>query len=447
MLNATGPARRCPRESVVAMFERRAAREPRRIALRQGGTERHLRRAARAEPTRSPRPCVAHGVEPGDRVAIAGRRSIARRHRHPRRRSRRGPPTCRSIPRSRRHGSTTCSRTPAPACCSSARACRLAPTRPGLAVLRVDDGASCARRVAAAGRIQVRTSTDLAYLMYTSGLDGAPEGRPHRSRRPRRLSVLGRATLRPRRPPHAMPLFTSLAFDLTVTSLFLPLITGGTLEIYPEPDGPVDSAVMDVAAANAVDFIKLTPSHLSLLRRIGLEGSRIRRMVVGGEDLEDIARRPRSTRSCTAQVEIHNEYGPTEAVVGCVAHRYDPQRGHGRQRADRRSSGPRPRRDPQRRAGRRCPRACQASSGCRASGSRAAITGCRTLTGRTFHAGSAAARRAPLPHRGPRADGGPGDARVSRPHRSPGEGLGLSASSRARSRPRCSRCRRSSSAP
>ncbi len=25
------------------------------------------------------------------------------------------------------------------------------------------------------------------------------------------------------------PLFTSLAFDLTVTSLFLPLITGGTL--------------------------------------------------------------------------------------------------------------------------------------------------------------------------------------------------------------------------
>jgi len=35
------------------------------------------------------------------------------------------------------------------------------------------------------------------------------------------------------------PLFTSLAFDLTVTSLFLPLTTGGTMEVYPEPDGPV----------------------------------------------------------------------------------------------------------------------------------------------------------------------------------------------------------------
>jgi acyl-CoA synthetase (AMP-forming)/AMP-acid ligase II/acyl carrier protein len=119
------------------------------------------------------------------------------------------------------------------------------------------------------------------------------------------------------------PLFTSLAVDLTLTSLFLPLITGGTLEIYPEPGGPVDTALMDVARADSVDFIKLTPSHLSLLGRIGLEGSRIRRMVVGGENLST-----RLAASISAQlhdqVEITNEYGPTEAVVGCVAHRFDP---------------------------------------------------------------------------------------------------------------------------
>ena len=42
---------------------------------------------------------------------------------------------------------------------------------------------------------------------------------------------------------------------------------------------------MDVAAADAVDVIKLTPSHLALLVRIGLEGSRIRRMILGGENL------------------------------------------------------------------------------------------------------------------------------------------------------------------
>ena len=82
---------------------------------------------------------------------------------------------------------------------------------------------------------------------------------------------------------------------------------------------------MDVVAANAVDFIKLTPSHLSLLRRIGLEGSRIRRMVVGGEDLKTPLAAAISAQ-LHDRVEIHNEYGPTEAVVGCVAHRYDPER-------------------------------------------------------------------------------------------------------------------------
>ena len=114
-----------------------------------------------------------------------------------------------------------------------------------------------------------------------------------------------------------------MSFDLTVTSLFLPLITGGTLEIYPQPDGPVDSTLLDVVRRNTVDFIKLTPSHLSLLRRTGLDGSRIRRMVVGGEDLKASLAAAVSSQ-LHDQVEIHNEYGPTEAVVGCVAHHFDP---------------------------------------------------------------------------------------------------------------------------
>ncbi len=80
---------------------------------------------------------------------------------------------------------------------------------------------------------------------------------------------------------------------------------------------------MDVVSANAADFVKLTPSHLSLLRRVGLEGSRIRRIVVGGEDFKTPLAAAIAAQ-LHGEVEIHNEYGPTEAVVGCVAHRYDP---------------------------------------------------------------------------------------------------------------------------
>ena len=80
---------------------------------------------------------------------------------------------------------------------------------------------------------------------------------------------------------------------------------------------------MDVVSANAADFVKLTPSHLCVLRRIGLDAL---------EDSPHGGRRRGLKTSLAAaiseqlhgEVEIHNEYGPTEAVVGCVAHLYDP---------------------------------------------------------------------------------------------------------------------------
>jgi acyl-CoA synthetase (AMP-forming)/AMP-acid ligase II/acyl carrier protein len=47
-------------------------------------------------------------------------------------------------------------------------------------------------------------------------------------------------------------------------------------------------------------------------------------MVVGGEDFKTSLAAAVSTQ-LQDQVELYNEYGPTEAVVGCVAHRYDPK--------------------------------------------------------------------------------------------------------------------------
>ncbi|MEO0438054.1 MAG: amino acid adenylation domain-containing protein [Pseudomonadota bacterium] len=164
---------------------------------------------------------------------------------------------------------------------------------------------------------------DVAYLIYTSGSTGKPKGVV--------IDHLGLADYLAwaereyvRGETFHFAFFTSPAFDLTVTSIFLPLLTGGTLHIYPEPDAPVDTALMDVVAANAVDFLKLTPSHLSLLVRHGMDGFRVQRLVLGGENL--------TTRNAAAalsqlkgQVELTNEYGPTEAVVGCVTHRFDPE--------------------------------------------------------------------------------------------------------------------------
>ena len=119
------------------------------------------------------------------------------------------------------------------------------------------------------------------------------------------------------------PLFTSLAFDLTLTSLFLPITTGGTLVIYPDQQNQIDTRVLDVAHDNLVDFIKLTPSHLQMLVQKGLSNnSRIKCMVVGGENFKTSLAR-RTLEQAGGDLDIYNEYGPTEAIVGCMVHRFN----------------------------------------------------------------------------------------------------------------------------
>src|SRR5207247_9643798 len=71
-----------------------------------------------------------------------------------------------------------------------------------------------------------------------------------------------------------------------------------------------------------VDMVKRTPAHLAMIKDISLRATKIRKLIVGGEDFKtELARDV--TRTFGRPVEIYNEYGPTEATVGCMIHRYD----------------------------------------------------------------------------------------------------------------------------
>ena len=163
---------------------------------------------------------------------------------------------------------------------------------------------------------------DLAYVIYTSGSTGLPKGVPITYRGLSEYLGFAYSSYIDREAP-VMPLFTSLSFDLTITTLFLPLLAGGAMTIHRE-GGLV--ALREIVDQGVATLIKATPSHLELLvRMLTSENSlpHLSGLIVGGEAfMADLA--DRLLAVVEQDVSIFNEYGPTEAVVGAMLHRYDP---------------------------------------------------------------------------------------------------------------------------
>ncbi|MDH4019163.1 MAG: amino acid adenylation domain-containing protein, partial [Xanthomonadales bacterium] len=157
---------------------------------------------------------------------------------------------------------------------------------------------------------------DPAYLLYTSGSTGKPKGVvvSHGSL----MSYLNWASkYYAISSPVVMPLFTSIGFDLTVTSLFLPWLSGGTLRVFPQTAENQALLLLDVIRDKSINTIKLTPAHLKILINSEAENLAIRQLIVGGEDLKSETAR-QTADLFNQDVRIINEYGPTEASVGCI---------------------------------------------------------------------------------------------------------------------------------
>lgn len=164
----------------------------------------------------------------------------------------------------------------------------------------------------------------LAYMIYTSGSTGTPKGTM--------LTHGGLVNYLTWAREHYLDgevldfaLYSSLSFDLTITSLFVPLVTGGRVVVYGASAEQQGLEILDVFADDAVDVVKLTPAHLALIREQGAAPERIRRLIIGGENFRtELANE--ISELFDHDVVIFNEYGPTEAVVGCMIHRFDPSR-------------------------------------------------------------------------------------------------------------------------
>jgi amino acid adenylation domain-containing protein len=192
-------------------------------------------------------------------------------------------------------------------------------------VIRLDDSREEPAPPAAPparGRV---TPSNLAYVMYTSGSTGRPKGVmiPHRglvNYLSWCVQAYGVAE------GVGAPVHSPIGFDLTVTSLFAPLLTGRCTSMLRE-EGGVESLADALRSEGRYSLLKLTPSHLEMLdeRLNGAgegDGCAPHALVIGGEALK--AESLASWRRRAPGTRLFNEYGPTETVVGCCVHEVAP---------------------------------------------------------------------------------------------------------------------------
>ncbi len=160
------------------------------------------------------------------------------------------------------------------------------------------------------------TPEHLAYVLYTSGSTGRPKGVeiPHRAL----TNFLRSMAERPGCSENDTLLaVTTLSFDIAGLEFYLPLVTGGRVEIATREavvDGRLLRSHLD---SGEITILQATPATWRMLIDAGWNGTPGLKALIGGEPLPSDLIQPLIDRTAS----LWNMYGPTETTIwSSVAH-------------------------------------------------------------------------------------------------------------------------------
>ncbi|MCF2859285.1 AMP-binding protein [Pseudoalteromonas sp. SMS1] len=162
-------------------------------------------------------------------------------------------------------------------------------------------------------------ASNLAYTIFTSGSTGTPKGVRIGQQQ---LSAYCHASSEALNlaAQQNFALTATVAADLGYTCLFNALYLGKQLCIANEQQSMDSAAFTAFLQQHQIDCIKIVPSHLQALCDLKALPYFPQKIILGGEACPNTFLR--SLQQWAPHSEIYNHYGPSEATVGVMCHRY-----------------------------------------------------------------------------------------------------------------------------
>ncbi|MBQ1098895.1 amino acid adenylation domain-containing protein, partial [Streptomyces sp. b94] len=161
--------------------------------------------------------------------------------------------------------------------------------------------------------------SDAAYVIYTSGSTGRPKGVrvPHRAL----TNFLWSMAREPGfGPGDTLLALTTVCFDISGLELYLPLVTGGTVEVLAAEDARDGLRLREALERARPTVVQATPATWSMLLAAGWQGDPALKVLCGGEALPaDLAE-----ALLAGNGQVWNLYGPTETTIWSAASRLAP---------------------------------------------------------------------------------------------------------------------------